>query len=167
MRAAGLDHFVHFAAYQPQFNPFAEYCDALPRTGRTLLVFDLLGVGLPDLPISINLVQENGAVRLSVPNRPYHSGIIDLFADLPPGRYTAYVSVGEASGLHRLAFPLSVGVWWHALVVPVMVALLILILTAAYCRYQVRLLAMERRRSNANATYASGSRYRVVEQFRR
>jgi len=166
MQAAGVNNFVHFAAYQPQFNPFAEYCGALPRTGRTLLVFDLLGVGLPDLPISIKLVQENGAVRLFVPARPYQSGIIDLFVDLPPGRYTAYVSVGEA-GLHRLAFPLSVGVWWHALGVPLTIALLILILSASYCRYQMRLLAIERRRSNANAGYISDSRYRVVEQFRR
>jgi hypothetical protein len=160
MRVAGPDNFVHFTAYQTQFNPFAEYCGALPRSGRTLLVFDLLGVGLPDHPISIELVQDNGVARLSVPARPYHSGIINLVADLAPGRYTAYVSVGDP-GFHRLAFPLSVGTWWNALVGPVIVGLLVLIFTSAYCRYQMRLLADERCRSSANLRNVSGSRYRA------
>jgi hypothetical protein len=162
-----MDNFVHFAAYQPQFNPFAEYCGALPRTGRTLLVFDLLGAGLPVLPISIELVKKNGAVRLSVPARPYPSGVIDLFTDLPPGRYTAYLSFSEASGIHRLAFPLSVGVWWHALLVPVIVTLLIVFFTVGYCRYQMRLQALERWASSANADNVGASRCRVVEQSRR
>lgn len=48
MRQAGTDDFIHLAVYQPEFNPFAEYCGALPEAGRTMLVFDLMGAELPD-----------------------------------------------------------------------------------------------------------------------
>jgi len=143
VRGVGMEHFVHFAAYQPQYNPFAEYCGSLPRAGKTLLVFDLMGVDLPNLPVSIEVIGEGGVRRVSMPARRYRTGVIDLEADLPPGKYTAVVSIEESAGHHKIIFPLSVGTWWSRLAGPAIIMLLILFATAAYCLSQAKALAAE------------------------
>jgi len=148
VRRAGLDYLVHFAAYQPRFNQFEEYCGSLPRGGQTLLVFDLLGAELPNIPVSIEI--EGGAHRLSIPARLYRSGVVDVQAELEPGNYTAFVTIGEPPDTHRLAFPFSVGVWWNRLVGPMLLGLLILLAAAAYCMYQLRLGMLESRQSTSS-----------------
>ncbi len=144
MRQAGADDFIHLAVYQPEFNPFAEYCGALPEAGRTLLVFDLMGAELPDARVSLEVLEEGGRFQLSVPARRYRSGIAGLQADLPRGKYTVLVSIDEPDGRYRLTFPLTVGAWWDRLVAPVEVVLLIGVATAGYCAFQIRRLVSER-----------------------
>jgi hypothetical protein len=138
MQQTGADDFIHLAVYQPDFNPFAEYCAAVPQAGRTLLVFDLMGAELPDEPVSLEVSEEGGHVRMSVPSRRYRSGVADLRADLPPGKYTVLVSIDEPRESRRLAFPLTVGAWWGRLVVPVVIILLIGLVTVGYCIFQIR-----------------------------
>ena len=150
MQQTGADDFIHLAVYQPEFNPFAEYCDALPKAGRTLFVFDLMGAELPDAPVSLEVLEEGGSFQLSLPPRRYHSGVADLRADLPPGKYTVLVSVEEPGGRRRLAFPLAVGAWWGRLITPLLIVLLIGLVTAAYCIFEVRAMASERRNSATN-----------------
>jgi hypothetical protein len=138
MRQSGADDFIHLAVYQPEFNPFAEYCGALPQAGRTLLVFDLIGAELPDARVSLDVVQEGGRLQVSVPPRRYRSGVADLPADLPAGIYTVLVSIEQPDGRHRLTFPLVVGAWWDRLIVPLVIVLLIGLVTAGYCVFQIR-----------------------------
>jgi hypothetical protein len=143
MGQAGADDFIHLAVYQPEFNPFAEYCGALPKAGRTLLVFDLMGADLPDARVSLDVFDQGGRFHLSVPARLYRSGVADLRADLPPGRYTVLVGIYQPEGRHRLAFPLAVGAWWERLVVPLVIVLLIGGVTTGYCVFQIRAIASE------------------------
>jgi hypothetical protein len=143
MRQAGADDFVHLAVYQPEFNPFAEYCGALPKAGRTVLVFDLLGVELPDDRVSLELLQEGGRFQLFVPAQRYHTGVADLPADLPAGTYTVLVSIDEPDGHHSVAFPLAVGAWWDRLIVPLAIMLLIGTATTGYCVLQTRAIASD------------------------
>jgi hypothetical protein len=143
MRQAGTDDFVHLAVYQPEFNPFAEYCDALPKAGRTMLVFDLMGAELPEARVSLEVLQEGGRFQLSVPAQRYHTGVADLPADLPAGTYTVLISIEQPDGHHRLAFPLAVGAWWDRLMVPIAIVLLIGFATAGYCILQIRGVASE------------------------
>jgi hypothetical protein len=138
MGQAGRAGFIHLAVYQPAFNPFAEYCRALPQSGRTLLVLDLIGVELPAASIAIDVVKKNGSFRLSVPARHYRAGVAALQANLPAGKYIVQITVEGPQGPHRVAFPLSVGAWWGPLIVPAFAALLIIVAAASYCLYQVR-----------------------------
>ena len=94
VRPAG-DGFVHMAVYQPGFNRFAEYCSTLPQSGATLLVFDLMGVELSDASISLTLMRQGGSFHLSVPPRHYRSGVADLRADLPAGKYLVLVNIED------------------------------------------------------------------------
>jgi len=150
IQQTGADDFIHLAVYQPQFNPFAEYCEALPQAGRTLLVFDLMGTELPDAPVSLAVLEQGGRFRLSVPARRYRSGVANLRAVLPPGKYTVVVSIEEPGTPRRLAFPLAVGAWWGQLLMPLLIVLLIGLATAGYCIFQVRSMAAEHRNSSMN-----------------
>jgi len=144
MRRVGVDDFVHMAVYQPEFNPFAEYCGALPQAGRVLLVFDLIGSELPDSPIGLDVLQDDGRLKVSLPAQHHHSGVANLPADLPAGTYTVRVNIEEPDGLRRVTFPLAVGAWWDRLIVPLLAVLLIIVLTAAYCAIQIKGQAVER-----------------------
>lgn len=146
-RYTGLANYVHFSAYQPQFNRFAEYCGSLPRGGKTLLVFDLLGPELVNAAVAVELVQEGGARRLSIPPKRYPSGVIDIEADLDPGHYDAFLTIGDAPTAYHVNFDLAVGAWWYPLIAPLIVASLILLTAIGYCLYQARMLAGEHRGS--------------------
>jgi hypothetical protein len=140
MRQTGADDFIHFAAYQPEFNPFAEYCDALPKAGRALLVFDLIGAELPEAAVSLEVLDEGGRLQVAVPARRYHSGVANLQTNLPPGKYAVVIKIGEPGDNHRIAFPLTVGAWWDKLLVPAAIVLVIIIATLAYCAIQVKVI---------------------------
>jgi hypothetical protein len=137
-RQLGEDDFIHLAAYQPGFNPFAEYCGTLPVAGGTLLVLDLIGAELPGSEISLHLLAKDARFQLSVPARRYGSGVASVRADLPPGKYELLVNIEELTDSRHLTFPLVVGAWWQRLVAPVAFVLLIGVLTTGYCRFQLR-----------------------------
>ena len=145
-RSAGLDSLVHFSAYQPQFNRFAEYCGSLPRGGKTLLVFDLLGADLVNAPVAIEVVQEGGARRLAIPAKLYPAGVIDLETEFDPGHYDALVTIGTAPAIYHVNFDLAVGTWWYPLIAPLIIASIIMLIAIGYCLYQARMLAGEMHR---------------------
>jgi hypothetical protein len=145
MRQTGVRDFIHLAAYQPEFNPFAEYCDVLPKAGTTLLVVDLMGTGLPNTPISLLISGQAGHFRLSVPARRYRSGVADLRTYLPAGRYTVLVRVEEVGEDHHAVFALTVGAWWDGLFAPIAAILLIGVAALWYCLFQIRVIGSELR----------------------
>jgi hypothetical protein len=144
LQRTGTGDFIHLAVYQPEFNPFAEYCELLPKAGSTLLVFDLMGNELPDVPVSLEVVKNGARFQLSVPPRRYRSGVVDLRADLPPGKYTVLVNVDEPDGRSRVAFPLAVGARFNGFILPITIILLIAVVTGGYCVFQIRCIASER-----------------------
>ena len=143
---AGVDNYVHFSAYQPQFNRFAEYCGSVPQGGRTLLVFDLVGSDLTNAPVAVEIVDEGGAPRLTIPARHYPSGVIDVQTELASGEYSALLTIGQTPVVYHVHFDLAVGAWWHPLVVPLTLAALVLAGAAVYCVFQARSLTVETRR---------------------
>ena len=50
-------NMVHFSAYQPQFEPKAQYCTEIPEVGDTFLVVDLVDPGLRNMPVSVRIVR--------------------------------------------------------------------------------------------------------------
>ncbi|HVN88430.1 MAG TPA: hypothetical protein VMT61_01310 [Candidatus Binataceae bacterium] len=146
-RYAGIDNYVHFSAYQPQYNRFAEYCGSLPRGGNTLLVFDLVGPELLYDPVEVEIVPEGGSPAISLPAKRYPTGVIDIETNLDPGHYDAFLTIGEAPTVYHVNFDLSVGSWWQPLIAPLIIASLILLGAIGYCIYQARALAGETRTS--------------------
>ena len=58
------DSLLHLTLYQPHFDPDAEYCEEVPRAGRTVVVVDVTAGELRQVPISVEVVagSESGAV---------------------------------------------------------------------------------------------------------
>jgi len=59
MRRMG-GNMVHFSAYQPQFEPKAQYCTEIPDVGDTFLVVDLVDPSLRTMPVSVRIIKGPG-----------------------------------------------------------------------------------------------------------
>jgi hypothetical protein len=112
-RRAG-QYLIHFAAYQPQFNPSGEYCADLPQAGTTTLAFDLVDPALRSTPLAIRVVEATDATEprtvLYVPAKTYPNGVVNAEANFDlPGTYTAIVTLEEPQ--LTISFPIRVGLW--------------------------------------------------------
>lgn len=147
-RRAGL-YYVHFTAYQPQFNQFEEYCSDIPRAGNTIVVLDLVDKELREVPVGVDIIERAGgkeATILSVPATLYPSGTLRFDVELKPaGNYTAVVTVGEQQRSYRLSFPVSVRVWWSSMTTVAGLALLVIAAATTYCLRQRKLMLAEKR----------------------
>ncbi len=128
---------IHITLYQPEFDPDAEYCDAIPREGNTVLVVDTMGDILRRVAIGVQIfaVDTNGAkqVVLAIPPTIYRRGVVDTQVNLAEGRrYVATVSIGAENGLGQTtySFPILVRAWYRALVLPGLLVLGVLALVA-------------------------------------
>jgi hypothetical protein len=50
-------NMVHLSAYQPQWEPKAEYCTEIPDEGDTFLVVDLVDQGLRNTPVGVRIIR--------------------------------------------------------------------------------------------------------------
>jgi len=124
-------YYVHMSAYQPEANPFAEYCGSIPGGGKTLLVFDLVGAGMRQIPVGVEIrdADDKPGSRnlLSLPAAEHPSGVIDIDLTLRRGHsYVAIVTVGESPASSTIAFPIQVSSWWNGLEIPVLLAILVI-----------------------------------------
>ncbi len=153
--------FIHITLYQPQFDPDAEYCDVVPREGNTVLVVDVLGDDLRKVPMGLEVIAtgDSQAPRtiLSVPATVYRRGVADVQVLLTAdSRYLARVSLQGNSTVKSqvLSFPIRVGSWYRALIVPALMVIGVLALTAiSVIRYH---LSSGRPRSLRSAARRSG-----------
>jgi hypothetical protein len=92
---------VHFTAYQPQYQAGAEYCWDIPRTGETIVAFDLVQKELRAIPTEIRIVKDTKSAAqdstvsavAAKPSALYPRGTVALDANLSePGRYMAVVT---------------------------------------------------------------------------
>src|SRR5215813_14337884 len=136
---------IHLTLYQPQFDPDAEYCNEVPREGKTVMVVDVSAGELRQVPMSLEVVAagESGQSRtiLSVPAQIYRRGVADAEVTLNAGsEYVARVVL--APGADRepqlLSFPIRVAAWYRAIIVPALIVAAVLALTAiSVIRYYV------------------------------
>lgn len=53
-------NMIHFSAYQPQYEPKAQYCTEIPEVGDTFLVVDLVDQSLRNLPLGVRIIRGQG-----------------------------------------------------------------------------------------------------------
>lgn len=128
---------IHITLYQPQFDPDAEYCESVPRAGNTVLIVDMLGDQLRKVPMGVEVLAVDASqparTILSLPPRVYRRGVADaqltLTGDSP---YLVRIHL-EATGEVKaqvLSFPIRVGSWYRAFIVPSLIVLGVLALMA-------------------------------------
>ena len=102
---------VHLSAYQPQFEPSAQYCTEIPKGGDTYLVVDLIDPALRDMPIGMRVIRgtseaEDETVTYLRPS--YHpDGVIKGETSLDQGLYTVIITAEGLPPL-RYQYPLRV-----------------------------------------------------------
>lgn len=136
---------LHLTLYQPQFDPSAEYCEEVPRAGRTVLVVDVTPGELREVPMGLEVVaaSDSGQSRtlLEVPPQIYERGVVDTEVVLNAGNeYLVRVGLelGADTQPQLLSFPIQVAAWYRALIMPALIVAALLILTIlSVLRYYV------------------------------
>jgi len=127
---------VHLTLYQPNFDPDAEYCNEVPREGKTVMVVDIEGDRLRQAPIALEMIasDESGPRKiLSIPPRIYRRGVADAEVTLDSGSdYVARVVLLDdpSQTAIPLTFPIRVGAWYRPIILPALIILAVLALTA-------------------------------------
>lgn len=105
------ESMVHLSAYQPQFEPTAQYCTEIPAVGDTYLVVDLIDPALRDMPISVRVTRGTGEAEdetLKFLAANYHpDGVISTETGLDQGLYTVVITA-EGQPPLRFQYPLRV-----------------------------------------------------------
>jgi len=105
------DSMVHLSAYQPQFDPSAQYCTEIPKGGDTHLVVDLVDQALRDMPVGVRIVkggsETDGEMVSFIRPSVHPDGVIRGETNLDQGLYTVIIT---ADGLPpmRYLYPLRV-----------------------------------------------------------
>jgi len=127
---------VHLTLYQPNFDPDAEYCNEVPREGKTVMVVDIEGDRLRQAPIALEVMasDDSGPRKiLSVPPKIYRRGVADAEVTLDSGSdYVARVVLLDDPGQTAipLTFPIRVGAWYRPIILPALIVFAVLALTA-------------------------------------
>lgn len=105
------DSMVHLSAYQPQFEPSAQYCTEIPKGGDTHLVVDLVDQALRDMPVGMRIVRgtsetEDETVSFIRPS-VHPDGVIRGETSLDQGLYTVIITADGLPPL-RYQYPLRV-----------------------------------------------------------
>jgi hypothetical protein len=131
------DSMVHLSAYQPQYEPSAQYCTEIPKGGDTYLVVDLVDQALRDIPIGMRVVKgtsETEDETITYLRPSYHpDGVIKGETSLDQGLYTIIITA-EGQPPLRYQYPLRVQMINYAQIfrtaVGPLIALLVLTLLA-------------------------------------
>jgi hypothetical protein len=96
---------VHFSAYQPQYEPKAQYCTDIPGGGDTFLVVDLVDRELRHIPVGVRIVrgltetEEDQTVAYWRPVS-HPDGVVRGEARLDKGLYRLIIMPEGLSPLH-------------------------------------------------------------------
>ena len=105
------DSMVHLSAYQPQYEPSAQYCTEIPKGGDTYLVVDLVDQALREVPIGMRVIKgtsETEDETVSYLRPTYHpDGVIKGETSLDQGLYTVII-IAEGQPPLRYQYPLRV-----------------------------------------------------------
>jgi hypothetical protein len=105
------DSMVHLSAYQPQFEPSAQYCTEIPKGGDTHLVVDLVDQALREMPVGMRIIRgtsetEDETVSFIRPS-VHPDGVIRGETNLDQGLYTVIITADGLPPL-RYQYPLRV-----------------------------------------------------------
>ena len=107
---------MHFTGFQPDNSRNKEFCEDIPATGRTVVVFDYMEDALRPLPVEVRVIRDTGSEQdlqaitiLHLPPKVYPAGTVNFEYNFDqPGKFVGLVTVGDKQELVS-RFPFSVG----------------------------------------------------------
>ena len=106
---------MYLNSYQPDTSQDTQFCQVLPATGRTVVVFDFFERELRALPIEVRIIKDTGSEQdlqaitvFHIPPKLYPSGSVDFTYNFEtPGKFVCLVTVSDKEQ-HVARFPFSV-----------------------------------------------------------
>ena len=106
---------MHFVGYQPESSAEKEFCEDIPRTGRTIVVLDFVDQELRAVPAEVRIIRDSGSEAnldavtvLHVPSKIYPNGSLHFeHTFTEPGKFVGLVTVSDKQTLVA-RFPFSV-----------------------------------------------------------
>lgn len=107
---------MYFNSYQPEIYYERQFCQEIPGTGNTVLVFDYVERELRSMPVEVRIIRDTGAEQnldavtlVHLPPKVYPTGSIDVKYNFDkPGKFVGLVSIGEKQE-HLTRFSFSIG----------------------------------------------------------
>ena len=138
---------IHITAYQPGKSR-SEYCEEIPATGKTILVFDIENPKFRDLPIELRIIRDPlvpitpetdlaALTEVHLPARLYRTGTFNLEHDFSKnGHYIGIVTLTQENG-ERVSsqFKFSVGETLWLYVPQILGGVFIGLIVLAYWRH--------------------------------
>jgi hypothetical protein len=138
---------IHITAYQPGKSR-SEYCQEIPATGKTILVFDIENPKFRDLPIEVRIIRDplvpvtaetdlEAITEVHLPARLYRTGTFNVEHDFSEnGHYIGIVTLTQENGEKASSqFKFSVGETLWLYVPQILGAVLIALIVFAYWRH--------------------------------
>lgn len=129
--------WVHFTAYQPQLTGTTEYCDKIPETGPSTLVFDYEGKALRNMTVEFEITKEPEGTRLfyQAP-AAYPTGTVNATINFPEAaNYLAHVTLVNDGQKIDAHIPFKVGVNQTSLSGTTWIIILVIIGALGYILY--------------------------------
>jgi hypothetical protein len=117
-------HVVHFTGYQPQETDTQEFCEDIPKTGKTVVALDYVDPGMRSLPVEVKILRivdrwkadDEQPIEFSLPPTSYSTGTIHFEHNfVEAGRYVGLVTAKEGGAEEVARFPFAVGTGWPPL----------------------------------------------------
>lgn len=130
-------HLVHFTAYQPQLTGTTEYCNAIPETGPTTVVFDYEGKALRNMTVEFEITKEPEGTRVfyqppsTHPNGTFNS--IVNFTDA--GKYRVHITLVNEGQKVDEHIGLAVGAGASGIPTSTLIVVLTLLVAGGYIFY--------------------------------
>ncbi len=104
-------YWVHFTAYQPQLTGTTEYCNSIPETGSTTIVFDYEGKALRNMTVEFEITREPEGSRVFYKEPlAYPTGSANTTINFTePGSYLAHVTLVNEGQKIDAHIPFKVG----------------------------------------------------------
>jgi hypothetical protein len=138
---------IHITAYQPGKSR-SEYCEEIPTTGKTILVFDIENPKFRDMPLEVRIIRDplvpitpetdlGALTEVHLPARLYRTGTFNIEHDFSKnGHYIGIVTLTQDNG-EKVAshFKFSVGETLWIWLPQILGAVLIVLIVLAYWRH--------------------------------
>ena len=107
---------MYFNSYQPDTTYDKQFCQDIPATGHTVVVFDYIEQELRALPLEVRIIRDTGSEQdleavtvLHMPPQVYPKGSVDFaYTFEKPGKFVGLVTVVDQQE-YVSRFPFSVG----------------------------------------------------------
>lgn len=130
---------MHFTGYQPESTQEQEFCEDIPKTGRTVVALDYINEELRPMTTEVRIIRDTGSEEnpdaetiFHIPPKVYSNGSVTFEHTFPePGKFVGLVTVRSDKEEYVSRFPFAVGTGGKSNL-PYIIGVIVLAVAAAF-----------------------------------